>query len=212
QYLVNPSIWGFRGKSSRGFHVFFTLKLRQSENKLITTKSESLHLNFAQEIIKYNSEFEPFLKNSKVGMCNTPRYLGSIMRIKERHSDARAEDGKSSTGLHYTGMAIDINYLTNPWVLGDVGIKRLREAARFGQNEQSTKNHPLNDGKIFDQKFNTAQKYFEYLGTNYDTDNIHDFLLFLSKAFEKKNGRNSANWGMSVRKGGGFLDLDKDLV
>jgi hypothetical protein len=50
----------------------------------------------------------------------TPAALGQQLRIVEEHRGARP-DQTTSKSVHTAGLAVDINYIGNPWIAGNVG-------------------------------------------------------------------------------------------
>jgi hypothetical protein len=63
----------------------------------------------------------------------TPRRLGRELRITERHGGSRPEDATAS--MHTVGLAIDINYVGNPWVGGPNFAQVVRNATLLVSGE-----------------------------------------------------------------------------
>lgn len=91
--MVNPAFLGRRFESAgelTGIHLVFARKLRIAERHLLSMPAY-------------------------VGL--TPVELGKVLEIDERHKGMRYKKG--SKGNHTFGLALDINYLGNPYVAGD---------------------------------------------------------------------------------------------
>ena len=99
--MVDPSVFGVRTKLGNGLHVVMVRKLRQAERHLLTLPA------FA-------------------GM--TPARLGAALGLTEKHGGARPAQTES-TSVHTFGLAIDIEYLANPWVRSKASWRALQRAS-----------------------------------------------------------------------------------
>ena len=101
--LVDPSFLGLTTKLGRGLHTALVRRLRAAERALLA-------------------------KPAYRGM--TPVALGAALGITERHGGARPTQTQS-TSVHTFGLAIDIEYTANPWVVHDASWAALRRASHL---------------------------------------------------------------------------------
>jgi len=84
--IIDPSVFGMRTKGHHGLHVLLVRRLRQAERYLLTL---------------------PAFRGK------TPAALGEALGLSEEHAGMRAAQTGS---MHTFGLAVDIEYLANPWI------------------------------------------------------------------------------------------------
>ena len=105
-HMVNPSFLGWRflfGGTPRGVHLSFMRKLRTAERALLA-----------------QSKFSAM----------TPVELGRALGFSatsEEHKGARPD--RPTTSMHTYGLAVDIKYTGNPWVIGADFLAALQHSA-----------------------------------------------------------------------------------
>ena len=194
-FIINPSIYGQNGKKGFGFHLLLVLKLRAVENDLFKLLASELTSLFEAEISSTHD-----FKSKTYGQV--PRLLGKALKIEEKHGDIRKVSGDTPLSRHLSGMAIDINYTGNPWVLGEQGLKIINKALT------AAKKTPIDT-----KTFKTAQSYFANLAKNNNTAAVFGKLKEHSDDCLNFLNQRSVNWGKSSRSPNrGFLNLRKEMV
>jgi hypothetical protein len=97
------------------------LKLRAVENDLYSPLAAELTSLFDKEISSTHG-----FKSKTYGQV--PRLLGKALGINEHHGDIRKESKGTPLSRHLSGMAIDINYTTNPWIKDAKGLSLINKA------------------------------------------------------------------------------------
>lgn len=194
-FIINPSIFGWRGTKGFGFHLLLLLKLREIENDLYSSLASELTGLFDKEISSTHN-----FKNKTYGQV--PRLLGKALGINEHHGDIRKVSENTPLSRHLSGMAIDINYTSNPWIKNAQGLSLINKALKLAKK-------PV----INIKGVNTAQKFFADLAEKNSTADVFDRLKEHSADCRNFLGAGFINWGGSRRSPNrGFLNLRKELV
>jgi len=201
-YIINPSLLGWRGNNNRGFHLFLVLAFRKAETNLYKLLRSELSSEFNRSIKgqihgRFSDNVSWWIIHP---MGRVSALLGKILEIKQHHADTRSESPSTPKSFHLSGLAIDINYDTNPWVKGSVGLELLKKAAPT----------------LVTTKKNIAQSYFAELALQNSTGNVYDILSAINtecKAYLTRIRERYVDWGFSTRPNGRvFLDHRKELV
>ena len=127
KFIINPSIFGWNGKTGNGFHLLLILKLRETENELYSPLASELKNLFDREV--FSTDFHSTYNFQGKTYGQVPRLMGKALAINEKHSDIRLESD-TKTSYHLSGIAIDINHDTNPWIRGEIGLRLINRALR----------------------------------------------------------------------------------
>ncbi|HVE59168.1 MAG TPA: peptidoglycan-binding protein, partial [Pyrinomonadaceae bacterium] len=194
-FIINPSIFGWRGIKGFGFHLLLMLKLREVENNLYAALSSELTGLFDKEISSSHG-----FKSKTYGQV--PRLLGKALGINEHHGDIRKVSESTPLSRHLSGMAIDINYTTNPWIKGTQGLSLINKALKAAKKPA-----------ISIKGIATIQQFFADLAEKNNTADVFDRLKEYSDDCRIFLGTGAINWGASRRSPNrGFLNLRKELV
>jgi subtilisin family serine protease len=149
--IIDPSVFGMRTKEHHGLHVLFVRRLRQAERYLLT-----LH------------EFRD----------KTPAALGEALGLTEAHAGMRAAQTGS---MHTLGLAIDIEYLANPWIHHTATWQVMKRAAKLISGTHlphasapeyfsSLGSDPaLSTGQVFDELHQRSTELVAYLRMGQDS-------------------------------------------